>query len=461
MVSYVEKYQPDLVETLVPVVSPMLAHAAHIKARLGVRTHVVFIGPCVAKKAEAQKGRNARLVSCALTFTELFEWLAMAHIDLATCEESQFDEPPRGAARYFPLPGGLARTAAMHTDLLGAESVAPSGFEEVREALESCRSDQHLRMIEPLFCPQGCVNGPGFRPTINLYARRAQLLSYAGKESPAEQAANHSVNSAPPADAAAASVEGVSARSASAGIDATLDLAIRYGEVRPVGKQFTEEQIKAVFEKTGKTRPEDQLNCGACGFPSCREKAVAVLQGLAEPEMCLPWMRRMAERRTDRIIETSPNGIIILNDRLEILSMNPAFRRMFCCSEALCGRRISYLMDPEPFERLVADSENVLNITANHEKYKLLCREILYYLPEEEQYIGIFVNITDSEEGAERLRQLQSRTAEQARELLDHQVTMAQQIAKLLGESTARGEELVRNMLALVNDPRIREGGGT
>lgn len=431
VVSYVEKYQPALIDALVPVVSPMIAHARQIRARLGSRAKVVFIGPCVAKKAEAERPGNNRLVHCVLTFKELFEWMEREDIILAECEESAFDDAPAGGARFFPLPGGLAKTASLHTDVLAEDCVAPSGFEEVSEALESTRGETYPRLIEPLFCAQGCINGPGMPEPGNLYGKRAQVLEFVRKSRPADP------EPLP---------EGV-------------ELAKTFApDATARNDEFTDEQIRGVLEKTGKTRPEDQLNCGSCGYPTCRDKAVAVLRGLAEPEMCIPRMRLLAERRTDRIIETSPNGIVILNDRLDILHMNPAFRKMFCCSDAVCGRRISYLMDPEPFERLAVDGEDVLAITVRHEKYNLTCHEILYRLEAENQYVGIFVNITHSQVNEDKLRQLQSQTAQQARELLEHQITMAQQIAKLLGESTARGEELVRNLLQYANDPRTPAG---
>jgi iron only hydrogenase large subunit-like protein/uncharacterized Fe-S cluster-containing protein len=430
VVSYVEKYRPELIDTLVPVVSPMIAHARQIRAAHGPRTRVVFIGPCVAKKAEAQRPEYRRLVHCVLTFRELLDWFEAEDISLSECEESGFDEAPGGAARYFPLPGGLARTATLHTDLLDEDIVAPSGFEEVFEALESTQGERPPRLIEPLFCPQGCINGPGMTKPGGVYARRAQVLRFAGNGSDAAR-----ITAVPDAQ--------------------RIDLAGAFHPDPHVAHHsFTEDQIRAELARTGKSRPEDQLNCGACGYASCRDKAIAALMGLAEPEMCIPRMRRLAEQRTDRIIETSPNGIITLNERLEIMHMNPAFRRMFCCSDAICGRRISYLMDPEPFERLTTGQESPVTLTVRHEKYNLLCHEIIYRLPEERQYVGIFVNITNSQASEEKLRQLQSQTARQARELLEHQVTMAQQIARLLGESTARGEELVRNLLQYANDPR-------
>jgi iron only hydrogenase large subunit-like protein len=430
VVTYIEKYQPALIEALAPVVSPMIAHARHLKQRLGDRTKVIFIGPCVAKKAEAERPENAGAVDCVLTFAELDELLKLSNVDLQECEESEFDEQPPGHSRFFPLPGGLARTAAMHTDLLDVNCLTPSGFEDVKAALEGIEGSVHPQMIEALFCAQGCINGAGIVEQDNVYERRGRVLEYA--RHPGNELATP------------------------AGFDLRLNngLIKKYAtDGKDLSNEFTEQQIQEVFEQTGKALEQDRLNCGACGYPSCRDKAIAVLRGLAEPQMCIPQMRRMAERRTDRIIETSPNGIVILDERLTIISMNPAFRKFFCCTDATCGKRISYLMDPEPFERLAADGEEMIVLTVNHEKYNVVCHQILYRLKEEQQYVGIFVNITNSQANEDKLRQLRSETAQQARELLDHQITMAQQIAKLLGESSAKGEQLVRHLLLYAADP--------
>ena len=198
--------------------------------------------------------------------------------------------------------------------------------------------------------------------------------------------------------------------------------------------------------------PEDQLNCGACGYPSCRDKAIAVIEGMAELDMCVPYMKRLAERRTDKIIETSPNGIVILDERLNIISMNPAFRNLFMCSEAVCGRPISYLMDPDPFEKLASGSEELVETVVRHTRGNLVCHEILYRLTEDRQFVGIFVNITKTRAQKERLDALRAQTVMQARELLEHQINMAQTIAGFLGESTAQSEGLLERLITLAGD---------
>lgn len=423
VVRYVERYRPELLSNLATVVSPMLAHARQIHQRLTGDVKVVFIGPCIAKKAEAERPEHAGLVDVALTFIELDEWFRREGLDLSACEESDFDEAPQGAARLFPLEGGCIRTAGWSSDLLSGDVLVASGFETVCTALDGLGEESAPRLLEPLFCPQGCINGPALCGTRSVLARRGDVLSY-DAASPA----------GPPAD------------------DAALDLQAEFERAADLEPPIAEEQIRRALELTGKSRAEDQLNCGACGYASCRDKAVAVIRGLAEPEMCIPRMKRLAEQRVDRIIETSPNGIVILDEHLRILHMNPAFRRFFMCSDAVCGQPISYLLDPEPFERLASAQESLIEKLVEHPRYNLVCHQVMYPLRDEGQYVGIFVNITNTQSNQQKLDRLRAQTVLQARELLDHQIQMAENLAKFLGESTAKGEDLVEKLMVLAEE---------
>jgi len=421
---YIRKYDPANTRSIVPVVSPMIAHARRIKKKLGKAAKIVFIGPCVAKKKEAELPEYSGLVDCVLTFEELLKGFSAKGIDLQNCEESTFDEVPEGEGRFFPLPGGSFRTAGMSTDLLDRDTVTASGFQDVSSALDLIRYSGEAMILEPLFCFQGCINGPAIRrdtpgDKTNLYRRKRELLHYANSlpgKSPEEDGNDALRRPFPP--------------------DKQFSI-----------NSFKEEEIRRVLEKTGKYTAEDELNCGACGYSSCREKAAAVLSGMAELEMCIPYMRRLAEKKNDKILETSPNGIIILDDQLRIIHMNPAFRRFFLTTEAVLGRPVSYLMDPEPFEILAAGRENKITAVADHPKYNLQCHQILYSLPEEKQYIGIFVDITHSRLTREKLDNLQNQVLEKTRELLEHQILSAQNIAKFLGESTARTEEILEQFV--------------
>jgi len=422
LVNYVEKYRPELVGNLLPIVSPMVAHARMLKQKLGNEIKVVFIGPCVAKKSELDRPGIAGIVDCVLTFDELMQWFEQKRVNLATCEESNFDEKPVHVAQLYPLPGGSIKTAGMNDDGLSLTSLRVDGVENVKEVLRDIPLESPYKLIEPLFCSQGCINGPGVDMEKNLFERRRNIIEYDTE------------------------VTGVSAVPPLENVDL---FKARFAKEEGLFHEVSEEEIQRILERTGKFDPEQQLNCGACGYGSCREKAIAVAHGMAEPEMCIPYMRQLAERRTDHLFTTTPNGIIILDEELNILGVNPAFKKFFTCSDAVIGRHVSYLMDPAPFEKLISSVADTLDVTVFHRPYNLLCRELLYTLKQERQIVGIFINITSQQEQEKKLNQIRSQTIEQAHELLEHQIKMAQNIAQFLGESTAKGEELVRKLVSL------------
>jgi len=428
-VNYIEKYQPELVGNLLPLLSPMAAHARMLKNKLGQDIKVVFIGPCVAKKSELFRSDIAKVVDCVLTFRELATWLEQRNIDLSTCEESNFDEKPIRWAQLYPLPGGMIKTAGLEDDGLNMKLLRVDGVANVRELLGDVPRESAYTLIEPLFCSQGCINGPGISMEKNIFERRKDIIEY-------DHDIEHLLTELPV-------------------IEGDIFRTTFEGAAVPC-REVSEEEIQQVLERTGKADPQQQLNCGACGYDSCREKAVAVVLGMAELEMCIPYMRRLAERRTDQIVTTTPNGILILDEDLNILSVNPAFKKYFLCSDAVLGRHVSYLMDPAPFEKLIAGTADLLDITVTHRHYNLHCRELLYILKEERQIVGIFMNITSQQEHEKKLNDIRSQTIEQANELLEHQIRMAQTIAQFIGESTARGEELVRKLLTLSEEDETK-----
>ncbi|MDD5129624.1 MAG: [Fe-Fe] hydrogenase large subunit C-terminal domain-containing protein [Candidatus Omnitrophica bacterium] len=424
LVNYVQRYQPQLIDYLIPVASPMVVHCRMLKEKLGKDTKTVFIGPCVAKKSEAQWPQVQQAVDAVLTFTELKNWFQVAGIDLAACEESSFDEEPVEAASFFPLPGGLLKTAGIKDDGLQMEVVQASGFGQVKELLEAVPESKNYLLLEPLFCSQGCINSPVMSVESNVFQRRQELLEYCQKN------AQKSIPLIENPDLFCSS----------------------FHQVGDFCAPVSQEDILAVFEQTGKADPDHQLNCGACGYNSCREKAIAVIQGLAEPEMCIPYMRRLAECKTDRIIETSPNGIVILNQDLQIISMNKAFKKFFACADTAVGKHISFVLDPAVFEKIACGAQEYSAETVEFSGYNLTCHQLIYALRQEKQYVGIFVDVSHLRDNEQKLRKIKSQTVGQARELLEHQIKMAQNIAQFLGESTARGEELVNKLMTLNED---------
>lgn len=425
VVNYIETYSPAHLDLLMPVVSPMVAHGRALKERLGPDWAVVFVGPCAAKKQEALRPENRDAIDAVLTFNELLAWLADEGIELSNCTESDFESLGRlDEARLFPLQGGMLKTGGIHCDGTDSRVLHLSGAEDVLDLFGMAPRDWSFDAAEPLFCAGGCINGPGMPTEKNIFRRKQDVIDYAGRASKAE----------PKAPGVSVNCRTSFAESAPAAVRA----------------EVGESRINEILEKTGKSDPELQLNCGACGYKSCRENAIAVALGMAEPEMCMPYMRRLAQQRTDRIIETSPNGVVILDKDLNIIHMNPAFQKMFLCSNGILGRRISYLLDADNFEKLAVGAEE--QCEGIRTKYGVKYHEQVYALRDEEQFVGIFSDITRAKLGEGQIDLLKNQTLIHARELLAHQISFSQEMAHYLGKSTAQSEELVRRLMNLYEE---------
>jgi len=422
-VNYIRYQMPDLVKYLVPIASPMATHARMIKeANKGIR--VVFAGPCVAKKDEATWKSLNGIVDAVITFEELDELFRLKDIRLKECEQSKFDSTVYGTARLFPIEGGLLKTAGISDSLTDLRTMALSGAEEIKDALENLQANPVPCVIEPSFCRSGCINGPVMRKERNSFAALMDVYNYS-KENPGSKPTK----------------------------EVNFENTSSYFSIpESVHKtKFTEEQIREVLSKTGKLIPTDELNCTACGYNSCRDRAIAVLEGMAEPEMCMPYMRRLAEQKADTIIEQDPNGFVLMNSELEILRMNQSFKDMFSCSDSVIGRKISYLIDPAMFEKLISGEEKVLKSYTQYQNYNLLCHVIAYRLYEKDQIVGLFVDVTDSKMSKDKLDDLKNETVTRSGELIDHLLEMSQEMARFLGENTAKGEVLMNNLIDSIN----------
>ncbi len=425
VVNYVEKYKPQMAGALLPAASPMITHARRLKAEGPPETRVIFIGPCVAKKQEAGRPEYEGIVDCVLTFEELDSWFEEERVRLEECEESAPDGKAAGYSGYFPLPGGLFMTAGIETVTGGTRHMHVSGAAEVIAAIDYCV--RAPAVLEPLFCVHGCINGPGAGESVNVFERRQGLADYA-------------------AGAAAVPQNKQQGRMAA---------REEYCASPVITAAHAEEEINAVLLQTGKSPETGLMNCGACGYDSCREKAAAVLDGMAEVEMCLPYMRMLAEQRTDIIIETSPNGIVLLDEHLKVIKMNPAFKKYFAADDTRLGGDISVIMDPACFEKLAAGTGDSIEAAAGSAAGGYSLHGLYYALRQYRQYVGIFVDVTLLRQDREKLEDIKQKTACQAKAMLDEQVKMSQQIAWQLGENMARTEALVKKLAVLAGE----EGG--
>lgn len=418
VVSYIEKYMSEHTDLLTSVVSPMIAHAKIIKKQYP-NANVVFIGPCIAKKGEASQEKYDGIVDSVLTFDELNNWMETEDIDLSILPESTFDGVGvTRAAKLFALPGGMLETAGYTEEKLNSAYIHTSGADNVRMILDAALTSEEMEVIEPLMCAGGCIGGPGISSDLNIFERKAAIMRYAQKSDlvPAVVHNNTEVH---------------------------LDTEFENDPIDDF--EITEQEILNCYESTGKVSEEMRLDCRACGYANCRENAIAMIKGMAEPQMCLPYMRRLAEKRTDKIIESSPNGIVILDDNLCIMSMNSSFKEFFSCTNSLVGRQISYLTDDKDYAHIAKDKakrrESVIKC------YGKEFHQLSYYLSEEKQYVGIYVDISAVRMNEVKLQAMRDKTLNQVQKLLNHQVEMAQQMTKFLGENTAKSEALMEGLL--------------
>jgi two-component system NtrC family sensor kinase len=269
IVSYVEKYMPSLHDALAPIVSPMIAVARAIRYRYGSQLSIVFIGPCIAKKNEIRDPYVAGTVDAVLTYEEFLDMLEEAGIAPEELSVGGFDGPRSYLGRSFPISGGLLKTAGLSTDILENDVLITEGKDRVLEALnELAKGESQARLFDVLFC-EGCINGPKMPNELSVFSRKEILADFVNDQ--------NRYTSQREFQEALAEFEDV---------DVSRSFTRQTLELPQPG----EEEIAQALRAMKKFAPEDQLNCGACGYPSCREKAVAVCQGLAEAEMCLPYL---------------------------------------------------------------------------------------------------------------------------------------------------------------------------
>ncbi len=429
LVDLIAKYHNWAVGMVTPIVSPMIAHGRYLKSKYGAEAKVVFIGPCPAKKAEAEQPDLAGIIDAVLTFEELRTWVVSAEVKIDQLRSVDMDDLPASQARVFPLEGGLALAASLRPDLLRQDFAAVSGIVEVKEMLDNLRAGSSIKLFEALFCPGGCINGACFGDARDVFRRRNWVLQHERRTQ--RKAEEEDIRAA---------MENVELR--------------RTISEKSIGlMQFSEEEIREVMARTGKTSPEDELNCGACGYSSCRENAVAVLSEMAEHTMCIPWMRKLAERKADRVIDESPNAIVIVDSNMRIVEFNPAFAALFLCTPGIVGKPLSVLMDPSDFERVLAEAvDRITNKLVSYPNYHVSGSLNVYRLEDEDLVVGILANVNRSTEGLSRLDHIREETLANAEKVIEKQMLMAQEIAGILGETTSETRLLLRKLTELMKE---------
>ena len=398
----IQKYFPNCLPYLADVLSPMQAHFRDIKKRIP-NAKTVFIGPCVAKKDEAEHYEG--IVDVALTFEELSAWLKEENITL----EKQTDKTEKSLARFFPTTGGILKTMAQ--DAPDYTYIAIDGVENCIAALKDIEDGNiHKCFIEMSACAGSCVAGPVMeKHRHNPVSDYASVARYAGKED--------------------------------FETDQPESLAMKkVFEFIPLrSEKPSDYEISQILRQMGKFKPTQELNCGSCGYNTCREKAIAIYQGKAEISMCLPYLKDKAESFSDTIVKNTPNGLIVVNNLLEVQQINSAALKIMNLRSAsdVLGSQIVQVLDPMPFLNVQKNRQGIYNERTYLAEYGRYVEMTVIPDNESNMLICIMTDVTEEETARQRKEDISRQTVEVADKVVDKQMRIVQEIASLLGETAA------------------------
>lgn len=403
----IQLYYPKALQYLAPIASPMVMHARMLKKRFP-NAKIVFIGPCIAKKRE---GEESGVVDGVLTFEELKEFFTQKNIDVGAIAGVGSGVHAANKSKYYPISRGIIKSFTKLPE--GYEYLAVDGVNRSFDVLDDIDNLDGM-FIEINCCEYACINGPcailpkGGALKANEEIRRYVLGSLSGKTPETVVADAVDTHEGHP--------------------------RMRIGSVIPC-----ERDIRDILGKTGKNNPEDELNCGACGYSTCREKAIAVANGYADIDMCIPYMRTRAEGMSYEIIQNSPNGIIVMDDELKIIDINGIAREVLGITESDvrgkyafdCCADVSEFASALGEERRVTHKRVYVAKTNRHADFSIVV------MPEHKSLFAVIKDITDSVEYDKQLSDVKAKTLETTDEVIKKQMRVAQEIASLLGETTA------------------------
>ncbi len=413
----IQKRYPECLQYLADIMSPMQAHCSDIKKRIpNVKT--VFIGPCVAKKDEADY--YVDIVDAVLTFEELDQMLEEERVKL----EVEADTDEKSRARFFPTTGGVLKTMTQNAP--GYTYLAIDGVENCMNALNDIASGKvHKCFIEMSACIGSCIGGPVMRKAKkSLVSDYLKVAKYAGEyDFDVEQP-----NSA--------------------------ELKKNFTAIEHKLADPSEAEIMSVLRQMGKFKPSDELNCGTCGYNSCRDKAVAVIHGKAEVSMCLPFLKDKAESFSDTIVKNTPNGLIVLNEDLEVQQINNAARKIMNIRAAsdVLGEPVIRILDPTLFSQAKTSGRNIRNKRTYLAEYKKYVEQTIVYDADSRMIIGIMRDVTDEVEAQERKESISRQTVEVADKVVEKQMRIVQEIASLLGETAAETKIALTKLKESIGD---------
>ncbi len=413
----IQKHFPNMLPYLADVISPMQAHCKDIKKRIP-NAKTVFVGPCVAKKDEAQHYEG--IVDAVLTFDELTAWLKSENITLNPGIEAE----ENSRARWFPTTGGILKTMAM--DNPKYTYMAIDGTENCIAALKDIESGSLKNcFIEMSACVGSCVGGPVMekfhRSPVKDYVA---VSSFAGSK-----------------DFGVAQPE-------------SSELRKEFEVIMQKLSEPSESEIRETLNQMGKIKPSDELNCGSCGYNTCREKAIAICKGKAEISMCLPFLKDKAENFSDTIARNTPNGLIVLNEKLEVQQVNKAALKILNLRTAsdVLGDQVVRIMEPSDFIKVLSSGRGIHDKREYLAEYEKYVEKTIVYDREYRLLLCILRDVTEEETQKEKRENISRQTAEIADKVVDKQMRIVQEIASLLGETAAETKIVLTKLKESISD---------
>ena len=411
----ISTYYSDALPYLAKVDSPVIAHAKILKKE-NPECKIVFIGPCIAKKRECYE---SGIIDGVLTFEELLELLEEYNINFEEIEGK--NETEWNKARFFPISRGIIKSFNELAE--GYEYIAVDGVQRCKEVLEEINNLENV-FLELNACQSSCVNGPcSLNKKSTAITSNAKVRKYVSEnQSNAEQSVYNK--------------------------ETNVDIRCDYVQTKCGEKTPTEEEIKEVLAKTGKTRPEDELNCGACGYSSCREKAWAVINGYADIEMCLPYMRERAENISYEVMKNSPNGIAIIDKEFRIIDINSKAKYLLGLKNFKSKENniLEYLDENESFVIAITEKKNIYGKQIKISNTNLYVELSINYMKDHDMIFAIMKDITEKVNYDEELGKVKLETIAITDEVIKKQMRVAQEIASLLGETTAETKVALVNL---------------
>lgn len=413
----IQKYFPELLGHLADIMSPMQAHSLDIKRRHpGAKT--VFIGPCLAKKDEAEYYEG--IVDAVLTFEELSQWLNEEKISINLHK----DDTPESRARFFPTTGGILKT--MSCDQADVSYLSIDGVSNCVAALKDIQNGNiHRCFIEMSACAGSCIGGPvmekNHRSPVRDYM---QVKNYAGQK-------DFQVNDLEPEQ-------------------------IKKGMI-PIPKKMAdppEQEIAAILRQMGKITKADELNCGSCGYNTCRQKAIAVSQGKAVITMCMPFLTEKSESFADMIINNNPNCIIVLNDAFEVQQINDAALKLMNIRNKtdVLGEQVVRILDPADFISVLQTGKSIENKRVYLAEYKKYVYESINYDKNYNILVCNMRDITQEENERSKKESIRKQTIDITDKVVDRQLLVVQEIASLLGETAAETKIALTKLKESIKD---------